>query len=109
MPENVIGIDLGTSFSCVSVVIDDAPVVIPDQEGNLTMPSVVAFGAEAQRLVGWKAKRQMVYNPINTVYEAKRLIGRKIFAEALYGQNFPARKAGWPQRLDLHHIHTEAC
>ena len=56
MSDKVSGIDLGTSFSCVSVVLDGNPVVIPDKDGNLTTPSVVAFGAENQRLVGWKAK-----------------------------------------------------
>jgi len=81
MAEKVIGVDLGTSFSCVSVVIDGNPVVIPDKDGNLTTPSVVAFGAENQRLVGWKAKRQMVYNPANTVSSSKRLIGRKFFSQ----------------------------
>ncbi len=81
MAEKVIGVDLGTSFSCVSVVIDGNPVVIPDKDGNLTTPSVVAFGAENQRLVGWKAKRQAVYNPQNTVFSSKRLIGRKFFSQ----------------------------
>ena len=81
MAEKVIGVDLGTSFSCVSVVIDGNPVVIPDKDGNLTTPSVVAFGAENQRLVGWKAKKQMVYNPANTVSSSKRLIGRKFFSQ----------------------------
>ena len=81
MSDKVIGIDLGTSFSCVSVVIDGNPVVIPDKDGNLTTPSVVAFGAENQRLVGWKAKRQAVYNPENTVFSSKRLIGRKFFSQ----------------------------
>jgi molecular chaperone DnaK len=79
--DKVIGIDLGTSFSCVSVVIDGNPVVIPDKDGNLTTPSVVAFGAENQRLVGWKAKRQAIYNPGNTVNSSKRLIGRKFFSQ----------------------------
>ena len=79
--DKVIGIDLGTSFSCVSVMIDGNPVVIPDKDGNLTTPSVVAFGAENQRLVGWKAKRQAVYNPGNTVGSSKRLIGRKFFSQ----------------------------
>ena len=81
MSDKVIGVDLGTSFSCVSVVIDGNPVVIPDKDGQLTTPSVVAFGAENQRLVGWKAKRQMVYNPANTVSSSKRLIGRKFFSQ----------------------------
>ncbi len=81
MADKVIGIDLGTSFSCVSVVLDANPVVIPDKDGNLTTPSVVAFGAENQRLVGWKAKKQAVYNPSNTVASSKRLIGRKFFSQ----------------------------
>ena len=81
MSDKVIGVDLGTSFSCVSVVIDGNPVVIPDKDGQLTAPSVVAIGAENQRLVGWKAKKQMVYNPANTVSSSKRLIGRKFFSQ----------------------------
>ena len=71
-----IGIDLGTTNSCVSVVEKDKPHVIENAEGGRTTPSVVAFTDE-QTLVGMAAKRQAVTNPKNTVYAAKRLIGRR--------------------------------
>jgi len=72
----VIGIDLGTTNSCVSVMEGDSHKVIPNAEGDNTTPSVVAFTAD-ERLVGAAAKRQMVTNPDNTFYAVKRLIGRK--------------------------------
>ncbi|MDQ6994839.1 MAG: molecular chaperone DnaK [Mariprofundaceae bacterium] len=72
----VIGIDLGTTNSCVSVMEGDTYKVIPNSEGDNTTPSVVAFTAD-ERLVGAAAKRQMVTNPDNTFYAVKRLIGRK--------------------------------
>jgi len=72
----VIGIDLGTTNSCVSVMEGDTHKVIPNAEGDNTTPSVVAFTAD-ERLVGAAAKRQMVTNPDNTFYAVKRLIGRK--------------------------------
>ena len=71
----VIGIDLGTTNSCVSILSGTDPQVIENAEGNRTTPSVVAFTAEGQ-LVGTPAKRQQVTNPKNTIYAAKRLIGR---------------------------------
>jgi len=71
----VIGIDLGTTNSCVSVMEGDTHKVIPNSEGDNTTPSVVAFTAD-ERLVGAAAKRQMVTNPDNTFYAVKRLIGR---------------------------------
>ena len=74
----VIGIDLGTTNSCVSVMEGDKPKVIPNSEGDNTTPSVVAFTDKGERLVGASAKRQMVTNPKNTFYAAKRLIGRKM-------------------------------
>ena len=73
----VIGIDLGTTYSCVAVVEDGQPKVIPNKGGYKTTPSVVAFEEGGRRLVGQLAKRQMVTNPRNTIYAAKRLIGRK--------------------------------
>jgi molecular chaperone DnaK len=73
----VIGIDLGTTNSCVAVVERDEPVVIPNLEGSRTTPSVVAFTSSGERLVGQIAKRQAITNPQNTVYGTKRLIGRK--------------------------------
>ena len=71
----VIGIDLGTTFSCVAVMERGQPVVIPNPEGGRTTPSVVALGKE--RLVGTLAKRQAVINPEKTVYSIKRFMGRR--------------------------------
>jgi molecular chaperone DnaK len=73
----VIGIDLGTTNSCVSVMEGGAPQVIPNQEGARTTPSIVGFTAKGERLVGQIAKRQALTNPKNTVFAVKRLIGRK--------------------------------
>ncbi len=72
-----IGIDLGTTNSVVAVVIGGEPVVIPNQEGNRTTPSVVAFTEKGERLVGQVAKRQAITNPENTIFSIKRLMGRK--------------------------------
>jgi molecular chaperone DnaK len=72
----VIGIDLGTTNSCVAVMEGGKPTVIANQEGNRTTPSVVAFAKDGQRLVGQVAKRQAVTNPTNTVYSIKRFMGR---------------------------------
>src|SRR5712691_412399 len=76
MPK-VIGIDLGTTNSCVAVMEAGEPVVIPNSEGARTTPSVVAFSKSGERLVGQVAKRQAITNPENTVYSIKRLMGRK--------------------------------
>jgi len=73
----VIGIDLGTTNSCVAVMIGGEPVVIPNQEGSRTTPSVVAFTEKGERLVGQIAKRQAITNPENTIFSIKRLIGRR--------------------------------
>lgn len=73
----IIGIDLGTTNSCVAVMEGDKPKVIENQEGNRTTPSVVALSKSKERLVGVPAKRQAVTNPENTIFSAKRLIGRK--------------------------------
>jgi len=75
--ERVIGIDLGTTNSCVAIVERDVPVVIPNRGGYKTTPSVVAVTEAGKRLVGHIAKRQAITNAENTVYAAKRLIGRK--------------------------------
>ena len=72
----IIGIDLGTTNSCVSVMEAGNPTVIQSEEGERTTPSVVAFTDKNDILVGQAAKRQAVTNPVNTVYSAKRLIGR---------------------------------
>jgi molecular chaperone DnaK len=73
----IIGIDLGTTNSCVAVMEGGDPVVIPNAEGNRTTPSVLAFSKTGERLVGQVAKRQAVTNPANTVYSIKRFMGRK--------------------------------
>ena len=76
----ILGIDLGTTNSCMSVMEAGEPVVLENSEGARTTPSVVAFAKGGERLVGQAAKRQAVTNPQNTIFSAKRLIGRK-FAE----------------------------
>jgi molecular chaperone DnaK len=73
----VIGIDLGTTNSCVAVMDGGEPQVIPNSEGSRTTPSMVAFTDRGEKLVGHVAKRQAVTNPSRTVYAAKRLIGRR--------------------------------
>ncbi len=73
----VLGIDLGTTNSCMAVMEGGEPVVIPNAEGGRTTPSVVAFTKSGERLVGQAAKRQAVVNPKNTIYSIKRFMGRK--------------------------------
>jgi molecular chaperone DnaK len=77
----MIGIDLGTTNSCVAVMEGGVPQVIPNQEGARTTPSIVGFTAKGERLVGQIAKRQALTNPKNTVFAVKRLIGRKYDSE----------------------------
>ena len=76
----ILGIDLGTTNSCMAVMEAGEPVVLENSEGARTTPSVVAFSKDGERLVGQAAKRQAITNPSNTIFSAKRLIGRK-FAE----------------------------
>ncbi len=73
----IIGIDLGTTNSCVAVLDGDAPKVIENAEGDRTTPSIVGYTDDGEVLVGQSAKRQAVTNPQNTLYAVKRLIGRK--------------------------------
>jgi molecular chaperone DnaK len=73
-----IGIDLGTTNSCVAVMEGGEPAVLENAEGNRTTPSVVAFTDSGERLVGTAAKRQAVLNPQNTIFSIKRFMGRKI-------------------------------
>src|SRR6187455_2641050 len=96
-----IGIDLGTTNSCVGVIEGGEPTVIPNAEGGRTTPSVVAFTNDGQRLVGAPAKRQQVTNPQNTIFSIKRFMGRKwdevseemtiVPYEVVKGQNGDAR------------------
>jgi molecular chaperone DnaK len=73
----VIGIDLGTTFSCVAIMEGGDPKVIPNSEGGRTTPSVVAFTESGERLVGQIARRQAITNPDNTIFAVKRLMGRR--------------------------------
>jgi molecular chaperone DnaK len=104
MPKTI-GIDLGTTNSCMAVLEGGEPTVIPNAEGGRTTPSVVAFTKDGQRLVGAPAKRQQVTNPQNTVFSIKRFMGRKysevseemkiVAYEVVAGPNGDARvKAG---------------
>ena len=96
-----IGIDLGTTNSCMAVLEGGEPTVIPNAEGGRTTPSVVAFTKDGQRLVGAPARRQQVTNPENTVFSIKRFMGRKwdevseemtiVPYEVVKGQNGDAR------------------
>src|SRR5689334_19895951 len=76
MTPRVLGIDLGTTNSCVAVVESGTPLVVPVDRGFYTLPSVIAVDAEGKHLTGRAAKRQAVVNAENTVFAAKRLIGR---------------------------------
>src|SRR5690349_2478575 len=76
MPK-VLGIDLGTTNSCMAVMEGGEPVVLENSEGRRVTPSVVAFSKTGERLVGDAAKRQAITNPRNTVYSIKRFMGRK--------------------------------
>ncbi|MGH7533883.1 MAG: Hsp70 family protein, partial [Gemmatimonadales bacterium] len=78
MASKIIGIDLGTTNSVVSVMEGGDPVVIPNAEGGRTTPSVVAFTKDGERLVGTVAKRQAVTNPKQTIFSIKRFMGRRM-------------------------------
>ena len=73
----IIGIDLGTTNSCVAVMEGDSPKIIENSEGDRTTPSIVAFVKDDEIVVGQSAKRQSVTNPKNTLFAVKRLIGRR--------------------------------
>ena len=73
----ILGIDLGTTNSCVAIVEGGQPKVLENKEGNRTTPSVVAINKAGERLVGLAAKRQAVTNPKDTIFSIKRLIGRR--------------------------------
>jgi molecular chaperone DnaK len=85
----ILGIDLGTTNSCMSIMEGGEPVVIPNAEGARTTPSIVAFTKNGERVVGQAAKRQAVTNPKNTIFSAKRLIGRKFTEVSEEAKNLP--------------------
>ncbi len=85
----IIGIDLGTTNSVVSVIEGGDPVVIPTAEGSRLLPSVVGFNKNGERLVGQTAKRQGVVNPENTVYSIKRFMGRHFNEVEIRTENGP--------------------
>jgi len=89
----ILGIDLGTTNSCMAVMEGGEPVVIPNAEGARTTPSVVAFTKSGERLVGQAAKRQAITNPRNTVFSAKRFIGRKFTEVREEAKNMPFKVA----------------
>ena len=98
----VIGIDLGTTNSCVAVLEGSEPVVIPNAEGGRTTPSVVAFTKDGERLVGQVAKRQAVTNPENTIYSIKRFMGRRIdeVSEEMKMVPYRVKQAGSDVRIE---------
>ncbi|HLV10167.1 MAG TPA: Hsp70 family protein, partial [Halanaerobiales bacterium] len=83
----IIGIDLGTTNSCVAVMEGDEPAVIPNAEGNRTTPSVIAYSKKGERLVGETAKRQAITNPDQTVASIKRHMGSN-HKENLNGKDY---------------------
>src|SRR5687767_15455982 len=85
----MLGIDLGSTSSCMAIMEGGEPVVIPNAEGARTTPSVVAFTKTGERLVGQAAKRQAITNPRNTIFSAKRFIGRKFTEVREEAKNMP--------------------
>ena len=90
----VIGIDLGTTNSCVAVMEGSQPKVLENSEGARTTPSMVAFTEEGERLIGDAAKNQATLNPENTIFDSKRLIGR-VFSDPTVTKD----RAVWPFKI----------
>ncbi len=103
----IIGIDLGTTNSCVAVMEAGKPVVIPNPEGGRTTPSIVAFSKTGERLVGAIAKRQAVTNPDDTVYSIKRFMGRRHNEVESEEKNVPYKIVGGPSDLVKVHVNNK--
>src|SRR6187399_215411 len=99
MSSKIIGIDLGTTNSVVSVMEGGDPVVIPNAEGGRTTPSVVAFTKDGERLVGQVAKRQAVTNPKQTIFSIKRFMGRRVDEVSEESKRIPYKIAPGPNGL----------
>lgn len=99
MASKIIGIDLGTTNSVVSVIEGGDPVVIPNAEGGRTTPSVVAFTKDGERLVGQVAKRQAVTNPKQTIFSIKRFMGRRMDEVKEEGSRVPYKIAAGPNGM----------
>src|ERR1700742_1248859 len=95
----IIGIDLGTTNSCVAVMEGDQPKVLINASGSRITPSVVAFTDKDQRLVGQNAKHQQVTNPTNTVFSIKRFMGRRHSEVAGEEKMVPYKIVGAPEEL----------
>jgi molecular chaperone DnaK len=104
----IIGIDLGTTNSVVSVMEGGEPVVIANMEGARTTSSVVAFTAAGERLVGAPAKRQAITNPANTIYSIKRFMGRRHSEVAAEEKSVPYQVVGGPEELVKVEVHGKA-
>ena len=98
----ILGIDLGTTNSCMAVMEGGQGTVLENSEGARTTPSIVAFTKSGERLVGQAAKRQAVTNPKNTVFSSKRLIGRKYSELTEEDKKGAVRNCGSSQRRCLH-------
>ena len=106
----IIGIDLGTTNSCVAVLEGGEPTVITSPEGGRTTPSVVAFTKDGERMVGQPAKRQAVTNPENTVFSIKRFMGRNFDEVGTELEEVPykvTKKARGNQRNDTAKTETD--
>ena len=90
----IIGIDLGTTNSCVAIMEGNTTKVIENSEGARTTPSIIAYQEDGEILVGASAKRQAVTNPRNTLYAVKRLIGRKFGEKEVQNREVSLRKHG---------------
>jgi len=96
MSDKIIGIDLGTTNSCVAVMEGGDPVVINNSEGSRTTPSVVGFAKNGEKLMGQIAKRQAITNPLNTIFSVKRFMGRKYDEVIEEIKNFPYKVVKGP-------------